>query len=126
MRGVDEPPPKRVPRQVPHLLLAVVLAACAGQPDAAVGDGRAGPVLVVELGDDGYVRLDGERMTFERMLYEVRVAVRAADGDGDRLPWLDVRSPRDPGADAETQLRRLQDEAYNCGVRHLELSVAEG
>ncbi len=105
---------------------SVALFGCASDAPPAA-DRPSTDALVVRLADEGYVELDGRRMTVDRMLYELRLAVRATDAAGAEPPWIDLRAPRDgdlPGGFDEP-LRRIQSEAYATGIRHIEFSLED-
>ena len=120
--------PARVASKLGLLAAVAVVVLCGCASDApAVEDRPSSDALVIRLADEGYVEFDGRRMSVDRMLYELRLAVRATDAAGAEPPWIDLRAPSDgdlPGGFDEP-LRRIQSEAYATGIRHIEFSLED-
>ncbi|MBK8975723.1 MAG: hypothetical protein IPM29_07340 [Planctomycetes bacterium] len=104
--------------------LAAALAGCSSDPEPFPGR-PVGPPRVVRLVDDGWVELDGERMTIERLIYTLRLAVRAAADHPERRPWLELRTPRSDPPWAPAMVQRIRSEAYAAGIGHLELGLED-
>ena len=103
-------------------LLWPLLTGCANAPaNVDEVDGVPTPVHVI---DEGFVRFQGERIALEFFLLEMRERVRAAAGDIQRLPRVQVSVPEGaPGVDGRW-VSRLRDELHKAGIRHLGIGGA--
>jgi len=104
-------------------LLAITLAGCANAPpDVEEPDGVPTPVRILDV---GFVQFEGERIAIEFFLLEMRERVRAAAGDLQKLPRVQLSVPDGaPGVDGHW-VTYLRNELHKAGVRHLAIGGAE-
>lgn len=102
-------------------ICGVLLAACESAPTPP--ERPAGEPLMLRLVDDGWVELEGERMSVDRCAYRMRQAVREAHAAGAPAPWIDARTPADGQAWAGGMVQRIRDQAFAAGVAYLEFNT---
>ena len=62
------------------------------------------------------------RISVDEFVYELRVRCRAVGGDPERLPWLEIRVPRDGSVTpAPRVLETIRTRAFEIGVLQIEM-----
>jgi hypothetical protein len=100
----------------------VLLAACAANEPAGVEFDHSAGLVVIDIGDDGFVRCDGRRAPWEAVVLELRQRTRTMSGDELQcfVVHLHVDTQSDDGGAAARATRtreRLLDELFIMGVR---------
>ncbi len=107
-------------RRANPLFGAAVLAACSSGPEPPARPETE--KLVVHLLDGDFVRFSERRISVDEFVYELRVRCRAVGGDPDRLPWLEIRVPRDGSVTpAPRVLETIRTRAFEIGVLRIEM-----
>lgn len=102
--------------------MLILCAACAASPipDTQPATER----FVVDLVGGSFVRFEDRRMIVEEFVYELRQRCRELGNDPQRLPWIEVRIPRDSGATAPDPgvIETIRTRAWEAGVKRIETS----
>ncbi|MBL8729533.1 MAG: hypothetical protein JNM25_13955 [Planctomycetes bacterium] len=108
-----------------RLHVALLLgAACAANEPAGVEFDHSAGLVVVEVGDDGFVRCDGRRAPWEAVVLELRQRTRTMSADELQRFVVHLRADAHPEASEAaartTRTRnRVLDELYIMGVRQV-------
>jgi hypothetical protein len=78
----------------------------------------------VDLLDEGFVKFEDQRIAVEFFLLEMRERVRAAEGDANLLPRVNVFVPVGWTSEDGRRVSRLRDELNKAGIRYLAVAFA--
>jgi len=104
------------------LLMGPLLAA-----GCELGPPIAEPVGVptrVDLLGEGFVRFEGQRIAVEFFLLEMRERVRAAHGDAEQMPRINLYVPAGWKAEDGRRVSRLREELEKAGIRFFAVAFA--
>lgn len=116
----------RTPSSLRWLLVpGVLLGSASGcvTSDGPGDDQVLGEAFVVQPVDPDFVLHQGERVSIERAMFDLREAVREADRRGEPRPLFRIELP--PVTEIGSALSRLREGADLAGVDRIEIETAD-
>lgn len=108
----------------PATLLCFVFAGCAAEPQLTRGGAGTQAEEAVEMLGGGFVRVDGERIPLEELLYRMRQEARAADASEGPRPAVRLLDSNPEGV-SDGERRRMVARIID-DLRHFSVAVRLG